>query len=257
VANALEALWSLDGRVMLVTGSSKGIGEATARLLAAAGATVVISSRNAAECEAVARSIRDAGGRAIACAADLRASTDAVALPARVVQAAGRLDAVVNNAGSIIRKDAVTTTADEWQATFTLHVTAAAQVAGAAARHLAASSGSIVNVASTHGLVASPGRAAYAAAKAALVHLTRVLAVELAPLGIRVNGVAPGIVETPLTREMLADPGTRERLVARIPLGRPGLPDDVARAILFLVSPAAEYITGHVLAVDGGRSIAG
>jgi NAD(P)-dependent dehydrogenase (short-subunit alcohol dehydrogenase family) len=72
-----------------------------------------------------------------------------------------------------------------------------------------------------------------------------------------VNGVAPGIVETPLTREMLADPGTRERLVARIPLGRPGLPDDVARAILFLVSPAAEYITGHVLAVDGGRSIAG
>ena len=115
----------------------------------------------------------------------------------------------------------------------------------------------MVNVASTHGLLGATGRASYAAAKAALIHLTRVMAVELAPRGIRVNCVAPGIVETPLTRALLADPDVRGRLVAPIPLGRPAQVDDVARAIWYFLSPAASYVTGQVLAVDGGRSVAG
>jgi NAD(P)-dependent dehydrogenase (short-subunit alcohol dehydrogenase family) len=253
----LEGLWSLAGRVVLVTGGSKGIGEATVHLLARAGATVALASRHLAECEQVAAAVGAAGGRALAFACDLRDVASAEALPARVVEAAGSLDAIVNNAGTIVRKDAETTTASEWHEALQLHVVAAARLTASAVPHLARRGGSVVNVASTHGLLGATGRASYAAAKAALIHLTRVMAVELGPRGIRVNCVAPGIVETPLTREMLADAGVRQRLISPIPLGRPAQVDDVARAILFFLSPAAAYISGQVLAVDGGRSVAG
>lgn len=254
---AVDRLLALDGRVVLITGGSRGIGEATARLLADAGATVALCSRALAECERVAEAISAAGGTAHAFACDLTHADQVEALPGQVAESAGGLDAVVNNAGTIIRKEAETTTAEEWQSTFQLHVTAAARLTAAAVPHLARAQGAVVNVASTHGLLGVTQRAAYATAKAALIHLTRVLAVELAPRRIRVNCVAPGTVETPLTRTLLADPAVRQRLLGPIPLGRPAQVEDVARAILFLLSPAASYVTGQVLAVDGGRSIEG
>jgi 7-alpha-hydroxysteroid dehydrogenase len=256
-ATSIAALSSLAGRAVLVTGGSKGIGETTAHLLARAGATVALCSRHLDEGERVAAAIRAGGGQALAVAADLLDLAEAEALPGRVAGALTRLDGLVNNAGTIVRKDVASTTAEEWEEALRLHVVAAARLTAAAIPHLERDAGSIVNVASTHGLLGATGRASYATAKAALAHLTRVSAVELAPRGIRVNCVAPGIVETPLTRALLVDPAARARILGAIPLGRPAQPGDVAGAILFFLSPAAAYITGQVLAVDGGRTVAG
>lgn len=255
--SSLDHLWSLQDRVVLVTGGSKGIGEGTARLLARAGATVVVCSRRGEDCAKVAESIGAEGGRAVPIACDLRDLAAVDVLPERIVGATGRLDGLVNNAGTIIRKVAAETSAAEWEEMFRLHLVAVARLTTAAVPHLARDRGAVVNVASTHGLLGVTSRAAYATAKAGVIHLTRVLAVELAPRRIRVNAVAPGLVDTPLTRDLLADPATRDQLIAPIPLGRPATADDVAQAIHFFLSPAASHVTGQTLAIDGGRSVVG
>lgn len=272
MSETIANLISLKDRVILVTGGLGGIGQAVVQLAAEAGATVVATYRRpraeapGGDSPAGSAPAHPAGeketegceapGRVITLQCDLSQPQQVEALPQRVYELTGRLDGLVNNAGMIIRKDAVDTSAQEWEANFWLHATVPARLVAQAAPYLAEHGGSVVNISSIHGLMGVTGRAAYAVSKAALIHLTRVLSTELAGQGIRVNAIAPGVVETPMAQGILSDPASRAKLESAVPLGRLATPLDVAWATLFLLSPGAGHITGQVLAVDGGRSIA-
>ena len=239
----------LIGRTAVVTGGSGGIGSAIARRLADRGASVVVVDADS-RAETVAA---ETGGTAVVC--DL---TDPI-VPQRIVDhalaATGSLGVLVNAAGIQVRTAAVDISEPDWERLIAVNLTAAYRLTRAAAKSLAAARGSIVNIVSLSADRAVAGIVPYGATKAALVQLTKGLAVELGPLGIRVNAVAPGYVDTPMTRAVLGKPEFRERVLARIPLGRLADGDDIADVVAFLTSDAARYMTGTVLPVDGGYSI--
>ncbi|MBB5688620.1 SDR family oxidoreductase [Roseomonas alkaliterrae] len=240
----------LDGRRILVTGASLGIGRAIAAAAAASGAEVILSARRREGLEALAQEIAAAGGRARVLpfdAADPRAIRAAFAL-------AGPLDGLVNNAGSVTREPFLEASEAELDRVLTLNVKGATLVAQEAARAMAraGSGGSIVNIASVAGLVGARNRSFYAATKHAVMGLTRSMALELGPLGIRVNAVCPGLVNTPLAAELMADAAFVAATRARIPLGRIMEPEDIAGPAVFLLSGASSGITGIALPVDGG-----
>ncbi|MBI4182474.1 MAG: SDR family oxidoreductase [Proteobacteria bacterium] len=240
----------LDGKVAAVTGAGRGIGRACARALAAAGAEVALLARSRDQIEAVAAEIAAAGGQARAVACD-------VCDPAQVRSAIGalsRLDVLVNNAGVNRPQPFLEVSEEALDLMLGLNVRAAFLVAQAAARRMVAGGegGAIVHIGSTLGRVGSRERTVYCATKHAIEGLTKAMALDLAPYGIRVNAVSPTFVETEMTRRALADPAFRASVVERIPLGRVGRPEDVAGAVAFLASPAAAMITGASLLVDGG-----
>ena len=246
----------LDGRAALVTGSSRGIGAATAERLAAEGAAVVVnySGRADAAADVVAR-IVDGGGQAVAVQGDVRDPASAAALVEATLDQYGRLDILVNNAG--ITRDGllVRMSDDDWSDVIDTNLSGAFHTTRTAARHMMkARSGSIINVASVVGLTGNAGQANYAAAKAGLVGMTKAVARELAPRGVRVNAVAPGFIATDMTDAMPA--AAREAVTGLIALGRLGAAADIAAAIAFLASDDASYITGQVLVVDGGMTFA-
>jgi 2-dehydro-3-deoxy-D-gluconate 5-dehydrogenase len=244
----------LDGRVALVTGTSRGLGAGMALALASAGADVALHSMTqpaSATADAVATS---SGRRTTMVTGDLTDPAAAECIVADTLSAFGRLDILVNNAGIIRRRVASEHTDEDWDAVIAVNLSSAFRLCRAAGRHMIErqSGGKIVNVASMlsfQGGVTVPG---YAASKGGLVQLTKALANEWAAHGINVNAIAPGYMETDNTAALRADTARFREITPRIPAGRWGTPQDLAGAVVFLASHASDYVHGHVLAVDGG-----
>jgi NAD(P)-dependent dehydrogenase (short-subunit alcohol dehydrogenase family) len=245
----MMARFRVDGRIAVVTGGARGIGLATARGLVEAGAHVALVDRDGDEAVAAARTL---GPQAMAMALDVADVKAVESVFDAVAQHHGRIDILVNNAGVSIRKPSLELSLDEWQQVLAVNLTGAFLCARAAVARMTEAGGAIVNTASIMGLSGGGPYAnpAYHATKGALVNLTRAHAVEWAPRGVRVNAVAPTWTETGFIRAL--DPTVRERLYGLMPMGRMAEPEEVATAILFLASPAASMVTGHILAVDGG-----
>jgi 3-oxoacyl-[acyl-carrier protein] reductase len=254
----IQESFMYDKAVAVVTGAAGGIGMAVCFRLAAAGYALVLTDLDANAAQASAAQLEETGGFAIALGMDVADPASIEAGFARVRERFGRCDVLVNSAGVATRAAFIDFPLAQWEHVLTVNVTGSMLCGQHAARLMAASGrgGSIVNLASVAGLRASPGRAAYGTSKAAVIALTRQMAVELAAHRIRVNAVAPGPVETALTRKFHTAQA-RAAFVRGVPSGRYGEVAEVAAAVAFLVSEGASYITGEVLAVDGGLAAAG
>jgi 3-oxoacyl-[acyl-carrier protein] reductase len=252
----MQQYLDLTGRVALITGASSGIGAATALTMADLGAPVAIGyHRNRNGAEETRDRIVAAGGAAIAVEADVRGAEGVRALVDRVTKELGPIDILVNNAGSLVARRGVRDVTDEYlEEVLSLNFKSAVLAAQAvAASMIARRSGTIVNVVSIAGHNGGgPGAGIYASSKAALTAYTKSLAKELAPSGVRVNAVAPGVIDTPF-HEAFSTPEMMRNFVAGIPLGRVGTPAECATVIAFLASGAASYITGETIEVNGGQ----
>ena len=247
-----------DGRVIVVTGGSLGIGEATARAFAAQGGRVVVASRDPEHADAVIAAIRDGGGMAAHFATDVAKESDITEMVSATLDRFGRIDVLVNNAGIYAQGDVAATTSAEWQRIMDVNLTGAFLCTKHMVDALAETKGAVVIVSSEAGLVGIKGQVAYNVSKAGLIELTKSCAVDLAAHGIRVNCVCPGTTATPLVEAALKeapDPMAARRALESVrPMNRLGTPEEIASAILYLASDEAGYATGAVLSVDGGST---
>jgi NAD(P)-dependent dehydrogenase (short-subunit alcohol dehydrogenase family) len=240
----------LDGKRALITGAGRGIGAAAASVFAQAGAAVTLCARTASEVEAQAHEIRAAGFAADAFALDV----NDIAAVRREIAARGPFDILLNNAGTNRIRPIAEVTEEDYDAVLGLNLKAALFVAQAVAKGLLAAGrpGSIINVSSQMGHVGSAGRSLYSASKFGLEGLTKCMAIDLAPHGIRVNTICPTFIETELTRPILDTPGTREHVLSRIKFGRLGRLEELTGPLLLLASDASTLMTGSAVMVDGG-----
>jgi NAD(P)-dependent dehydrogenase (short-subunit alcohol dehydrogenase family) len=246
--------FDLTGRVALVTGAARGLGRAIAVSLAEAGADVALGLRDPARDGDLVADIEALGRRVLPLAMDVTNLTQSREAVDATVAEFGRIDILVNNAGGGIGGQAIDVTEQDFDAVWELNTKSTFFISQRAARHMVESGGgTIVNIASQAGLVALPGESSYCVSKAAVIHMTRVHAVEWGQFGIRVNAVAPTFIDTDGTALALSDPGFRADTVERIAaLHRIGVPTEVSGAVVFLASDAASLVTGQTLAIDGG-----
>jgi len=243
--------FDLSGRGALVTGANTGIGQAIAVALAEAGADVAVAGRSAPT--QTLQLIEAAGRKAVNIGADLSSIEPVQRIVDEALAGLGRLDILVNNAGIIRRDDLLQFSEEDWDAVIDTNLKTLFFLSQAAARHMAArGSGKIVNIASLLTFQGGVRVPSYTAAKSGVGGVTKAMANELAPKGVQVNAIAPGYIATNNTTALRADEIRNRQIVERIPAGRWGDPADIAGAAVFLASPAADYVTGHVLAVDGG-----
>ncbi len=250
--------FSLEGKVAVVTGASRGIGRAIALRLAQAGAKVVVSSRKLENVQIVADEIEAAGGKAMAFQAHVGQTDEVTALVAQTVETFGQVDVAINNAATNPHFGPLLT-ADEGQVDKILdtNLKGVFRVCKAVVPQMEKQGGGkIINLASVAGLRASPGMGVYGISKAAVIMLTQVLAAELGHANIQVNAIAPGVIKTRFSRVLWQTPQIAGPILGRLPLGRFGEPEDVARLALYLASPASDYVTGAVFLVDGGMNVA-
>ncbi len=263
MTETISQLFDLTGRVAMVTGGALGIGQGISFRLAEAGAAVMVMDMNDEAAQKTVERIRERGGEAQAIHADAASATDAKQAVQATVSRLGGLDILVNNAGIFPFSPALESTEELWDRVLAINLKGAFFYCQAAARAMveAGHGGKVVNIASIDGLHPSGNLAHYDASKGGLVMLTKSLALELSPHHINVNAIAPGAIQTPGAQALSSNRPETPRtapdemtraFLARIPLGRMGEPDDIAKATLFLVSPAADYVTGALLVVDGG-----
>jgi NAD(P)-dependent dehydrogenase (short-subunit alcohol dehydrogenase family) len=243
----------------LVTGAARGLGAAIALGLARDGYDLAVTATNADRLADTLAAIAPTGCRAIPLTLDVRSVPSVARAVASAIESLGGLDVLVNNAGITARTAALDVTLEEWNEILRVNVTGALLMSQQVARHLVAArrEGCIINIASTHGLIGFSQRLSYGTSKGALIQMTRMLAIEWAPHGIRVNAIAPGTVATASRNAFFAaNPATREAMIRRVPVGRFATPDEVAGMVSYLASPAASYITGQILVMDGGLTAA-
>jgi 7-alpha-hydroxysteroid dehydrogenase len=243
--------FTLTGKVAIVTGAGRGIGAATARALAEAGADVVLTARSADQLEVVAAEVRALGRHALVAPFDVNELDQLDGLVTAAIDELGGIDIVVNNAGGTMPRPFLDTSPGFLERAFHFNVTTAFALSKAAAPSLLERGGAIVNISSAIGRLRDRGFIAYGTAKAAMTHMTRLLAADLAPK-VRVNAIAVGSTATSALEIVLEDDAVHAEMVRRTPLRRLGDPDDIALAVLYLASPASSWITGKVLEVDGG-----
>jgi NAD(P)-dependent dehydrogenase (short-subunit alcohol dehydrogenase family) len=241
-------------RTALVTGASTGIGRAIALALGRAGYDLAVTDLDAAWLSEVAADLQIAGRKVVPIALELRSESSIAQAIERAAEALGPIDLLVNNAGRALQQPATEVTSAEWNDVIDINLKGSFFLSTAFARDCIARkrSGVVVSMASTHGLTGLAGRSVYGISKGGIIQMTRMLAIEWAPHGIRVNAIAPATVLTPSREKMLSDPEARARMLVRIPLGRFPTADEVAAAVCYLASAAARSITGQVLVLDGG-----
>ncbi len=247
---------NLKNKVALVTGARRGMGRSDALALAKYGSKVVVTDINQKDCQKVVEEIKKKGGQAIALKMDVTKKTEIDQVISQTVKEFGQLDILVNNAGIVEFKPFLEMTEQEWDKTININLKGYFLVAQAVALQMQKQGGGvIVNIASVamgQQGVGFSNIAHYCASKGGIAALTEALAVELAPLNIRVNGIAPGIIDTPMIDAIKSDPAQMTAMLGRVPLKRAGKPEEIAETVAFLVSPESSYITGSMVIVDGG-----
>ncbi len=249
-------LFELRGQVALVTGASKGLGRSMSMALAEAGADVVMVARGPVKLAEAEKEVADMGVRTLAIAADVTVAEDVEKMVGKALAKFGKIDILVNNVGTYIGRPIVESTTEEWLDMINTNLTTTYLCCRTVGKHMIERKrGKVVNMAAAIGALGARNASAYCASKGGVIQLTRALAVEWAKYGITVNAIAPGTMETEITKKMLEDPKVRKAVEGKIPMKRIGYPSDLAGAVIFLSASGSDYITGQTMFVDGGFSV--